>query len=335
MKNYFGMQWHLTDDCDQRCKHCYIWQKKLHEKSVVSLAQARQVIDKLFQFCQTMDCLPHFSITGGDPLLHPSIWDILEMFGGMEFGMMGNPFHLNEGSVAKLKKLGCYTYQMSLDGLEKTHDSLRKPGSFKATLEKIPVLNNAGIESSIMATVSLLNYQEMPDLARVCTEHHAGNFTFARYCPIKGDAQYNIPPKVYRQFLADMWKTYQELIDSDTNFALKDHLWTTFLYEEGLYQLCENQDLIVDGCHCGVNNMSVLPNGDVYACRRCESKVGNIYEQNFEEIFFSPEMERYRQIDQLDGCKDCVLLNYCRGCHAVSAGSTGNYFSKDPQCWRC
>ncbi len=24
MKSYFAIQWHITDTCDQRCKHCYI-----------------------------------------------------------------------------------------------------------------------------------------------------------------------------------------------------------------------------------------------------------------------------------------------------------------------
>lgn len=25
MKQYFSFQWHITDECDQRCKHCYIF----------------------------------------------------------------------------------------------------------------------------------------------------------------------------------------------------------------------------------------------------------------------------------------------------------------------
>ena len=25
MKPYFAFQWHITDTCDQRCKHCYIF----------------------------------------------------------------------------------------------------------------------------------------------------------------------------------------------------------------------------------------------------------------------------------------------------------------------
>ena len=23
----FGLQWHITNQCDQRCNHCYIWGK--------------------------------------------------------------------------------------------------------------------------------------------------------------------------------------------------------------------------------------------------------------------------------------------------------------------
>lgn len=25
MAGFFAFQWHITDDCDQRCKHCYIF----------------------------------------------------------------------------------------------------------------------------------------------------------------------------------------------------------------------------------------------------------------------------------------------------------------------
>ena len=24
-QKHFGLQWHITDMCDQRCKHCYIF----------------------------------------------------------------------------------------------------------------------------------------------------------------------------------------------------------------------------------------------------------------------------------------------------------------------
>lgn len=341
MEKYFGLQWHLTDECDQRCKHCYIWQKH-GSKETPNLRQCKIIISKFLSFCKEMEVLPHLAITGGDPLLYPHIWQVLEIVKRKEinFSILGNPFHLNSEVAAKLKNFGCKNYQMSLDGLEVTHDYFRKPGSFKATLDAIPVINQAGLGSTIMSTVSLLNYKDFPALARLCVERKVKSFAFSRYCPTKGDTENNIPPKLYRQFLSDMWKVYEELVDCGTNFSLKDHLWTAFLYEEGLYKLCEDNDtednnMVVDGCNCAIKHMTLLPNGTVYACRRFESLIGNINNQTFKEIFLSPKMDEYRQIEKLLVCKDCVLLNYCRGCPAVAVGTSGSFFDKDPQCWRC
>ncbi len=339
MARLFGLQWHLTNECDQRCQHCYIWQK--HDKENLNytptIKQCATIIENFVSFCDEMGVSPYFSITGGDPLLYSSIWDVLEILHQKKIGftILGNPFHLNEEVAAKLKKLGCLRYQMSLDGLKDTHDSLRKTGSFQSTLEALPILHKAGIRSMIMATVSLLNYKELPAVAKICAEHEVGNFAFSRYCPTHSDVEYNMPPQLYRQFLADMWKTYQELINGKTNFSLKDHLWVAFLYEEGLYKLCDEKDVILDGCNCAIKHMTLLPNGTVYACRRFDSIVGKIGEKTFKDIFLSQEMEEYRKFDKIEGCKDCELLNYCRGCHAVAAGFSGDFFKKDPQCWRC
>jgi radical SAM/SPASM domain protein of ACGX system len=338
MQRTFGLQWHVTNECDQRCKHCYIWQK--HEKeglcATPSIEQCKRVIDKFLDFCHEMEVAPHFSITGGDPLLYSHIWELLDMIKKQEipFTILGNPFHLTPELAKKLKDLGCTSYQMSLDGLETTHDLLRKSGSFQATISALPILNQAGIRSMIMTTVSLLNYQEIPEIAKLCTEKEVGNFAFSRYCPTRGDTEYNIPPKLYRKFLADMWQVYCELINGKTNFPLKDHLWIPFLYEEGLYELSREKGIVIDGCNCAIAHMTLLPNGTVYACRRFDSAVGKISEQSFRDLFLSPKMNDYRQIKNLSGCKDCELLYCCRGCHAVAAGTTGSFFDKDPQCWR-
>lgn len=339
MVRNFGLQWHVTNACDQRCQHCYIWQK--HDKeglqSQLSIDKCKEVIEDFILFCKDMDVSPYFSITGGDPLLYSNIWELLELIQkkGINFTILGNPFHLNDELAKRLKGLGCVSYQMSLDGFEQTHDSMRKPGSFQATLAALPILNKAGIRSMIMSTVSLLNYREISEVAKICVDYDVKNFAFARYCPTTGDVQYNMSPQLYRQFLADMWQIYSDLVDKGTKFALKDHLWIAFLHEEGLYETAENEaNVVIDGCNCGIKHMTLLPNGTVYACRRFDSIVGRIGSQTFREIFMSPEMDLYRQIDRLEGCRDCELLNYCRGCHAVAAGTTGNFFNKDPQCWR-
>ena len=143
-KPWFVFQWHITDACDQRCAHCYIYgedkQKKPETASTESLLL---ILDKCLTFCEQRSMRPAFCITGGDPLLHPDFWDFAAMLKqvGAPFTIMGNPFHLTSDACKRLKKLGCRQYQMSVDGLEQTHDLLRKPGSYRETMEKIALLN--------------------------------------------------------------------------------------------------------------------------------------------------------------------------------------------------
>jgi len=84
----------------------------------------------------------------------------------------------------------------------------------------------------------------------------------------------------------------------------------------------------------GINTISVLADGTVYACRRFTSPVGRLPQQSIEEVFLGDTLNHYRDIKKLEKCSRCELLNYCRGCPAVAWGVTGSHTSPDPQCWK-
>ena len=333
--HWFGMQLHITDDCDQRCKHCYIFNDKAFKRSYLSLSDVQKIMDNFEEICEYLECNPSISITGGDPLLHKEIWDILDYFHkkNIHFDILGNPFHLTDNSAKRLKELGCDTYQVSIDGMKETHDKIRKPGSFDATIEAICTLNNAKISSHVMMTVSKMNYLEVTDVIRFLVTIPVRGFAFARYCPTPLDRGLtNIPPQEYKEFLSNVWNVYSELAHGETKFFLKDHLWTPFLYEKGLFQKKE-EDIVYGGCSCAIRHISVLANGDVYACRRFSSRIGNALKDSFKDLFFGKEIEQYRDLEKME-CYSCELFNYCRGCPAVSYGTYGSFYKKDPQCWR-
>ncbi len=81
-----------------------------------------------------MGTRPTFAITGGDPLLNPDFWLLTEYLKekGLYLSFLGNPFHLTQEVCDRLHVLGCISYQVSIDSLKKTHDYLRKSGSFDA-----------------------------------------------------------------------------------------------------------------------------------------------------------------------------------------------------------
>jgi radical SAM/SPASM domain protein of ACGX system len=350
---YFAIQWHITDVCDQRCKHCYIFSEGHPDLISTPWKDMERTLSQILEFCIKIRRTPYIYLTGGDPILHPDFWKLLELFhkNNVRFCIMGNPFHLTDEVCGRMKELGCVKYQLSLDGLEKTHDSFRKPGSFQTTLEKIPVIKNAGMWCAVMTTVSKTNMDEIPALIDLVDKLGVDVYAVGRYCPTSVEKAYDehihIPPAEYRAFLEKCWSRYEAHKDSKTTFQLKDHLWTLFLYEKGLYKLPaplpKNTPVnkneggrveMTDGCNCGRNHITILPNGDIYACRRMESKVGNIRTDDLYDVWTGDNMNGFRQYEKFTKCVKCELFAVCRGCPSVSYGYTHDMYSPDPQCWK-
>ncbi len=272
--------------------------------------------------------------------MHCRFWDFLELVHShnIPFTIMGNPFHLTDKVCRRMKSLGCRKYQLSLDGLRQTHDHFRKPGSFDATLEAMSVIRNSGMHCAIMSTVSATNIDEIPELIDVVVEHKADIFAFGRYCPTSEDKSrqqtWHIEPLRYRAFLDKCWKKFQQHKDSDTTFNLKDHLWTLYLYEEGIFKIPKglDEETIYDGCNCGNCHFTITAEGRLMACRRFDSYVGRTDEE-LVEVFQGPKMEQYRKHERFEKCSRCELLRFCRGCPAVAYGYTRNFYAADPQCW--
>ena len=298
-----------------------------------------RVFTNCLDFCDTFGRVPHFYITGGDPILHPYFWELLETFSSHDIGfsILGNPFHLDDEVCARLKALGCEKYQVSIDGLRKTHDYFRKPGSFDATLRAVHTINKAGICSVVMSTVSGTNIDEIPDVIDIAVEHEAEVFSCARYCPSDSGGN-GITPERYREFLAKCDEKFRryESQGCKTYFDRKDHLWTLYDYEAGRFVIPDDAEegMIYGGCNCGNAHLTILPSGDVYACRRVkDSRVGNVLRDKLSDLWLN-EMESYREYGRFTKCAKCELLPYCRGCPAVAKGTYGDFYAQDPQCWK-
>lgn len=334
---YFAFQWHITDSCDQRCDHCYIFSEGHPHLIEMPCEKAKEVIAQCEEMSGKLNRLPYFYITGGDPLLHRDFRKILEMVKehGIPFTILGNPFHITDETCKMLKDCGCQKYQLSIDGMRATHDGIRKAGSFDTTVEKIGVLKRNGIRVAVMTTVSGTNIGEIPDIVDLVVEKGVDVFAFGRYCPTSEEKSTHITPREYRDFLDRMWNKFEEHKDSGTIFNLKDHLWTLYLYEKGLFKIPEDceADAIYDGCHCGDCHFTIQPNGNVMACRRFESVVGNLFNKRLADLW-EEEMEAYRQYDKFEKCSKCELMRFCRGCPAVAYGYHRSFYSPDPQCWK-
>jgi len=335
------LQWHLTNACPNHCRHCYM-EEKGH---ILSLEDSKRVIDDFKSLLKRWSCKGRIHFTGGDPLLYPSFFELLgyarAQIPDMIIGILGNPELLTEELVEKLKEQGVYSYQMSLDGLEKTHDYLRYSGSFQNTIKKIRLLQRYKMRTVIMNTVSKINFKEIPKLIDLVVEEIGVElFGFHRFVPIGQGKEIkeaaSFSPLEYRDFLSVLDDKYQEHKGKDTFFGGGEPLWVLLEWEKGnCHKPSKKEDLIWSGCSIGCSEVCILEDGTVLACRRLGIPIGRVPDQKIRDIFILSEtLNSLRCVEKLEKCCDCELLPYCRGCRAIAYATKGDYFASDPQCWK-
>lgn len=342
----FTLQWHITALCRNRCRHCYMYDSPTYQAECnepLSLDACRIVIDDFVQLLEAWGVQGRINLSGGDPLMRPEVFEII-MFArerGIQVGILGNPEFLNMPVAQRLKELGLRSYQLSIDGLEATHDSLRSPGSFQRTIQGLELLRDVGIYNVVMFTLSKLNASELIPVIRMVNDLKVDVFDFARVVPVGAGEQLKdslISPEEYHGLLLEILDVYRGLKQngSHTYYGRKDHLWKLLYDEIGILGLLpEDQETIFDGCGLGVNLLTVLADGSVMACRRLPVIIGKVPEQSLRDIFIDSEgLNQMRQDTQIIKCGSCRLRQFCRGCRAVAYGISGSYMAADPQCWR-
>ncbi len=348
------LQWHITESCERRCTHCYMYDEKTYNSRAIrnsdmDIHLCFKAILQFDQLCKKLSSLtgikfkPKYILSGGDPLLHPEIFKIIDEVRKYtdQIEILGNADLLNYETASKLSDCGVKRYQISLDGRGKMHDKIRGKGSFQTSVNGLRTLTKAGIKTAVMFTLFKDNMNELSPLINEITMEETDSFSFSRVSSFGNARELNsaIKPLEYRELLSQIHylQTSLQKKNCRSRFPLKDHLWKLFLYEKGEYKLYPHYKTgkTVNGCHMAQSFMVLLSDGTSMACRRFYSPIGNFPEQTIPDIFLhSKEIKKYRKVKNMQKCSKCELLFYCRGCPAVSHGYHKDWQKTDPQCWK-
>jgi selenobiotic family peptide radical SAM maturase len=318
----FTLQWHITNACDLHCRHCY----DRSRRSQLEIEQGYGILDDLDAFCHSKGVTGNVCFTGGNPFLHPR-FDLLYRRAhelGFNLSILGNPVPRDRvEQILEIRKPSFF--QVSLEGLPEHNDWIRGKGEFNRVIEFLGVLRDLKIESGVMLTLTRDNMQQILPLAERL-RGHTDTFTFNRLSPVGEGAHLALPdPKDYEAFLC----RYAEAARSLPHVGIKDNLMNILFdrEERSLFGGCTGF-----GCGAAFNFLAVLPDGEVHACRKFPSPVGNIFEKTLETIYDSPEANIYRK--GTEACRDCVLRPVCGSCLAVVQGMGGKLFrDRDPFCF--
>lgn len=343
----FTLQWHLTAKCDQNCKHCYMKDSPTYFSELyneLSFEDCKKIIDDFVSTINAWNVPGRINFTGGDPLLRTDFFDILQYAKKSKtvFGILGNPNHITQETARRLKKIGVFRFQFSIDGLESTNDFLRGcPGLFKQTIKAIKLLKKEGIPTAVMFTVSNKNSEELIPVIRLVDKLGVTVFDFARLVPSgRGKTMIHelLGKKEYKKLLEEVLEQYTKLCNKgcEVHFGRKESLWSLLYSDLGLLKHFDvNQETIQGGCGVGCSILTVLVDGTVYPCRRLPIKVGKVPKESIRSIFInSKNLNRLRDITKFEKCNKCDLKGLCRGCMAVPYAIHNDPFKADPQCWK-
>ena len=337
----FIIQWHLTERCNLRCSHCYQEGSRSGELSLDEVRSGLDEVHDLFSAwskSQDLTFAPSFNITGGEPLLRNDLFDILGDIAdrGWDTYVLTNGTLVDAAIALRFAGLGVKGVQVSLEGPEEIHDTLRGAGSYQASLSGIGALLREGLPVTVNTTLSEVNAEGFFELAETAERLGVQRLGFSRLVPSgRGGAlagRMLSPDKVqalYQRILALSY-TGMKLVTGDPVCSSM---------RAGDDSPEDQGDIPVGGCSAGVSGLTFLSDGTIVPCRRLPVPLGNIRTDSIREVWVqSPVLDALRDRSRYEGkCGACRKWATCRGCRAIAAAASGRrdmpaVVADDPQC---
>ncbi|MEK6978494.1 MAG: radical SAM protein [Candidatus Hydrothermarchaeota archaeon] len=326
------INWDITSTCNLRCAHC---RNDVHSKlpGELTLEEAKGLIDSIAGDFQ----IEWISMGGGEPLMREGLFEIIRHAGerGIKVVLNSNGYLIDAAKAREIRESGVVSVQISMDGLEETHDRFRgKKGAFKRCLAAIENLQREGVRTTVRATLTKDTARDILPLIELLKARGVKTVGVGRAICV-GRSQENkdtrLSKEEYRDIMTQIFR--QEGIEirsaDPVSFMVKPHFF------EELEKRHRDPLKVWGGCAAGVGVLFLTSDGNAQPCSVWPVSLGNVREKSIKEIWeTSPVLKELRTRDQLKGkCGLCKYKYLCGGCRADSHGLYGDYLIEDPMCW--
>ena len=321
----YHMVWLATNACNARCVHCSSNAAK-RLPGELSTAEAKRLFDELAEMG-----VFNVAISGGEALTRPDLFEIIEHGAslGIRLGLGSNGSTVSRQVVRHLKEAGLERLQISIDGVEATHDRARRwPGLYRKAERAIELGLEGGLRVHVCFTAHRMNHGELREVVGQCVLWGVHRFNMSRFVPTgRGDAELDLTPREWERLVGDLEVVRRELAG---RIEFTTHLAQSILANPELG--CQAGFL---GCQAGVGQGCIGPVGQVTPCVMLPVVAGNIRRKPLREIWeTSPVLVALRDRDRLGGwCHSCAFRERCGGCRAVAYAYEGDPLAADPRCW--
>jgi SynChlorMet cassette radical SAM/SPASM protein ScmF len=310
---------YLTADCNLRCRHCWIspsFQSSTVSSSYLSLDLFKEIVRQGKQLGMS-----NVKLTGGEPLLHPQILEILEFIRseGLALGIETNGVLCTPEVARAIAACNTINVSVSLDGIDAdTHEWVRGvDGCFEDAQAGIRNLVSVGIHPQIIMTVMQKNRDQMEKMVRLAESLHVSSVKFNILVPTQRAEQlYEAGEALSIEDFIKLGQWVENTLSKSTSLALHYSHPIAFRPLSNLFG---------NSGSCGVCNilgiLGVLADGTYALCGIGENvpelTCGNAAKVSLKEAWehssFLCELRKGMPV-RLEGvCGECINKNICLG----------------------
>ena len=330
----------LTGRCNYNCIHCFNASDNAPLQSEFTTEEAKDLIE------QARECgVAAFMLTGGEPMLHRSFFDIVSFI--YEKGMYVSRINTNGSfispdSLDALEKIGCRPLmKISFDGIG-FHDRMRGvKGAEEKTLEAIRLCVERGLRVMVQTNVNTLNLPSMLPTAELLNSIGVNTMRI-----IRTSESPRWKMNGYGETLS-FEEYYSSMLDLAGNYKgkMKLDIWQMMDVEEGHITITAAKSSSPGDVVCRGNRRMVAigADGELFPCNQLsgwfESKgrsLGNVKKTALKELlsggaYLDAVTMTVGDIkEKCEQCRECPYFEICSGgCRALACVCGDSYTGRD------
>jgi radical SAM protein len=346
--------WETTRACPLACRHCRASATEQALPTELSATEGRWLIDQVAAFGQPR---PILVLTGGDCLLRPDLFDLVDHAVSRGLPVALSPAvspALDAAMIKRIARSGVSAVSVSLDGARAaTHDGVRGIGGhFDDTLRAIRALADAGLRVQVNTTVMRANVSELADVAALVS--HAGASIWEVFFLVqvgRGIAAEAISADEHEQvchFLFDASRYGLTVRTVEAPFfrrVVVDRRSGASAPAGGLYReladrlrgllgvATESPSAHTAATRDGKGIVFIAHDGEVYPAGFLPLPLGNVRDRQLADIYRDdPLLRSIRSARFVGRCGRCDYADLCGGSRARAFAASGDPLGEDPAC---
>jgi len=333
----------ITRRCNLHCLHCSAAPEQFLRDDMTT-KEILHVVEELAA-CQVFRVI----VTGGEPLLHPDFFTIVNAIARQPIRMQinTNGTLVTPETIRRLQALPRRPRVLvSLDGITApTYDRVRGPGRFEHMRRGIRLLIEGGFHVAPFAVISRVNFRELPAIAEFAHSLGTGSIKIVEPVACGRAPQHAAEMALKAEELPELLELV--LLVDKQHPGLLNGGWLEMArfyceFRDGKVPNPGGNHRVFTNCGAGWLQVAVACDGTVTPCELAHTyRCGNVRDQSFLEIWRnSPALKalcecRGMPLKQVRGCETCGWQHVCAGpCPAGGFTTFGVWPAADAVCLR-